>query len=319
MRSLCLGLLIASSLNAAPRAEHVFLVSVDGGKPAVIHESEMPVIKKLAAEGAVTWVANTIFPPKTLPSHTSMATGLGPDKHQVLWNDWLPLRGIVRVPTMFSLLKAKDAGAITAIFTGKAKFRHLWVKDSLDLFNFGENLDPATPTPVTEEKKVVPAQTVAKNAAAWIVEKKPRLCMIHFPDADSAGHKSGWGSPEQKEAFRVCDQALGQIVRAIEQAGIAGTSVIIVTADHGGHEKNHSENIPDDMNIPWIAWGQGVKKAHAITSAITTYDSAATALWLLDVPAPDTFDGKPVTEAFEDLPPVTPPAPPQPPAAPPKP
>jgi predicted AlkP superfamily pyrophosphatase or phosphodiesterase len=303
MRSIvCLCLLAASSLKAATRTEHVFLVSIDGGKPAVIHETEMPRLKKLAAEGAVTWVANTIFPPKTLPSHTSMTTGVGPDKHQVLWNDWLPLRGIVRVPTIFSLAKAQDPATSTALFTGKAKFRHLWVKDSLDVLNFGENLDPAKPTPVTEEKKVVPAQAVAKNAAAWIVEKKPRLCMIHFPDADSAGHKSGWGSPEQKEAFRVCDQALGQIVRAIEQAGIADRSVIIVTADHGGHEKNHSENIPDDMNIPWIAWGQGVKKGHAITSAVTTYDSAATALWLLDVPVPASFDGKPVAEAFVELP-----------------
>ena len=308
LRLACLLLLVAvSSLRAAPRAGHVFLVSIDGGKPAVIHESEMPRLKKLAAEGAVTWVANTIFPPKTLPSHTSMTTGVGPDKHQVLWNDWLPLRGVVKVPTMFSLTKEKDPAAITALFTGKAKFRHLWVKGSLDVLNLGVDLDPAHPTPVTEEKKVVPAQTVAKNASAWILQHKPRLCMIHFPDADSAGHKSGWGSPEQKEAFRVCDQALGQIVTALTQAGIADDSVIIVTADHGGHEKNHSENIPDDMNIPWIAWGKGVRKAHAITSAVTTYDSAATALWLLDVPVPASFDGKPVTEAFEDLPPPVPP------------
>lgn len=300
---LAVCLLASSSAPAAPRAEHVFVVSFDGGKPKVIHETEMPVIKRLAAEGASTWTANTIFPPKTLPSHTSMLTGLGPDKHQVLWNDWMPLRRVgANVQTIFSLTKKAAPDSITAAFVGKVKFRHLWLKDSLDRFDFNGPQTSGGPLPgaATEiEKSVVPAQTVAKNASAYITEKKPRLCFIHFPDADSAGHKSGWGSPEQKEAFKVCDQALGQIVRAIEQAGIASTSVILVTADHGGTGKNHKEDTPDDRNIPWIAWGKSVKKSHAITTAVNTFDTAATALWLLDVPLPAELDGKPVTEAFE--------------------
>lgn len=287
--------------HAAPRAEHVFVVSFDGGKPKVIHEAEMPVIKRLAAEGATTWVANTIMPPKTLPSHTSMLTGLTPEKHQVLWNDYMPIRGAVKVPTIFSLVKAADPASVTAAFVGKVKFRHLWLKDSLDVFDFGGPQDLAPVAGADEiEKRVVPAQTVAKGASAYIVARKPRLCFIHFPDADSAGHKSGWGSPEQKEAFKVCDQALGQVVRAIDQAGISGTSVMIITADHGGTGTNHKDDTPDDRNIPWIAWGAGVNRGSEIKSAVNTFDTAATALWLLGVPLPPALDGKPVQEAFVD-------------------
>lgn len=284
--------------RAERRADHVFIVSFDGGKPTVIHESEMPTLKKLAAEGAVTWVANTIFPPKTLPSHTSMLTGVDVAKHNVLWNDYLPIRGFVKVPTVFSMAKEKDSSISTALFAGKIKFRHLWLQGSLDEFNCG-GTQTLAPIPASEDKKLVPSQGVAKEAAAYIVAKKPNLCFIHFPDGDSAGHKSGWGSPEQKEAFKVSDQALSQIVKAIQQAGIADTSVILISADHGGHEKNHSENIPDDMNIPWIAWGKGVKKNFSITKPVTTFDTTATALWLLGVPVPETLDAKPVTEAFE--------------------
>ncbi|MDB6139905.1 MAG: hypothetical protein JWO94_2977 [Verrucomicrobiaceae bacterium] len=285
---------------AAPRAEHVFLVSIDGGKPAVIKESVMPVINKLAQEGAVTWEASTIFPSKTLPSHTSMITGVGPDKHNILWNDFEPIRGLVKVPTMFSLLKAQDPKAVTAMFVGKVKFRHLWLKDSLDLFNYGGEQSPAPVAGTPElEKTKVPSQGVAKQAAPWIKEHKPKLAFIHLTDADSAGHASGWGSPEQKEAFKVTDQALGQVIQAINDAGIADSSVVIVSADHGGHDKTHGLNIPDDMHIPWIAWGKGVKKNFTITAPVTTFDSAATALWLLDVPLPAEFDGKPVTSAFE--------------------
>ena len=299
-RFLSLLLLCPILSIAAPSAEHVFIFSIDGGKPAVIAESEMPTLKKIAAEGAVTWQANTIVPPKTLPSHTSMLTGVGPDKHHVLWNDFSPIKGLVKVPTVFSLLRSAEPKAITGMFVGKVKFRHLWLIDSLDIFDFGgpQTAAPVAGTPEIEKDKK-PSHMVAKNAAAWIKETKPRLAFIHFTDPDSAGHASGWGSPEQKDAFKVTDQALWQVWQAIKEAGIADTSVMIISADHGGHEKTHGLDIPEDMNIPWIAWGRGVKKNSVITAPVTTYDSAATALWLLDVPLPAEFDGKPVTSAFE--------------------
>ena len=300
LRLLTALLLSPALLIAAPRAEHVIVISIDGGKPAVIAESEMPTLKKMAAEGAVTWQASTIFPSKTLPSHTSMLTGVGPDKHQVLWNDFSPIKGKVKVPTAFSLLRAVDAKAVTGMFVCKQKFRHLWIEGTLDTFDFG---GPIQDTPVAGspeiEKDKKPAQLEAKNASAWIKEKKPKLLFVHFADPDTAGHKDGWGSPQQKEAFKVTDQALWQVWTAVKDAGIAESTVILISADHGGHDKTHGLNIPDDMIIPWVAWGKGVKANTTISSPVTTYDTAATALWLLDVPLPAEFDGKPVVSAFE--------------------
>lgn len=298
---LVLFLASALPLRAERRVDHVFIVSFDGGKPAVIAESEMPTLKKLAAEGAVTWTAQTIFPSKTLPSHTSMLTGLSPARHHVLWNNYEPQRGAILAPTVFAIAKKVDPSLSTALFAGKAKFQHLLQPGSLDMFDFkGQQRETVITGAEEIEKSVNPAQVVAKAAAAYILEKKPNLCFIHFPDPDSAGHKSGWGSPEQKEAFKVSDQALSQVVQALENAGIAQSSVILISADHGGHDKTHGENIPDDMIIPWIAWGKGVKKNFAITDAVTTYDTAATALWLLGVPLPGDLDGKPVKQAFVD-------------------
>ena len=53
------------------------------------------------------------------------------------------------------------------------------------------------------------------------------------------------------------------------------------------------------MQIPWIAWGKGVKRGFAITAPVTTCDTAATALWLLNVSCPPLLDGTPVTSAFQ--------------------
>ena len=143
------------------------------------------------------------------------------------------------------------------------------------------------------------ADKVAAQAAAYIVQHKPNLCFIHFADPDSVGHKFGWGSPQQLEAFAKTDAALDVVVKAIGQAGIADETVVIVSADHGGHGRTHGSKNPEDMQIPWIAWGKGVKRGFAITAPVNTCDTAATALWLLNVPCPPSLDGTPVTSAFQ--------------------
>jgi predicted AlkP superfamily pyrophosphatase or phosphodiesterase len=281
---LALGILALALAEAAaaPRARHVFIVSIDGGKPAVMQKSKMPTLFSLIKQGSSTWKAQTIFPSITLVSHTSMLTGVGPEKHGISWNDWKPEKGVVAVPTVFGLARAK--GFSTALFTGKEKFQHLNVPGTLKTFSF-----PA-----------YKAEEVAQVAARYIEVTKPNLCFIHFADADGAGHASGWGSPQQMEALADVDGALGVIYRAIWKAGIARDSVVLISADHGGHDKNHGTSAAEDMTIPWIAWGAGVRRGYTITAGITTYDTAATALWLLDVPIPENWDGKPVTSAFSE-------------------
>ena len=294
--------LLALSSGAAPRAEHVFIISLDGGKPAAIEQSQMPVLGRLVAEGAHTWTATTIFPSITLPSHTSMLTGVGPDTHRILWNGWVPSRGVVGVPTVFS--EAKKAGFSTAMFVGKEKFRHLLLTNSVDEFTYGRSdaiqvvKSDGDGGEVKREGTVL-ADRVARQAATYIVEHKPNLCFIHFADPDSVGHRSGWGSPQQLEAFAKSDAALDVVMKAISQAGIADQSVVIVTADHGGHGHTHGSKNPEDMEIPWVAWGKGVKRGFAITAPVSTCDTAATALWLLNVPCATKMEGAPVTSAFQ--------------------
>jgi predicted AlkP superfamily pyrophosphatase or phosphodiesterase len=280
----------------------VFIISLDGGKPAAIEQSSMPVLKQVVAEGAHTWTANTIFPSITLPGHTSMLTGVGPEKHRILWNGWVPTNGVVRVPTVFSF--AKEAGFSTAMFVGKEKFRHLLRTNTVDCFDYpraaaSEVVKSDTGDARLKKEGTVLADEVARDAAAYIVAHKPSLCFIHFADPDAVGHKFGWSSPEQLEAFAKTDSALEVVLKAIRKAGIATNSVVIISADHGGHGKGHGTNQPEDMHIPWIAWGKGVKPHFAITAPVTTCDTTATALWLLDVPCPPSLDGHPVTSAFE--------------------
>ncbi len=270
--------------HAAPLTSHVLIVSFDGGKPAVMQQCEMPTYVAVTKDGASTFTAQTVFPSITLVSHTSMLAGVGPDKHKILWNNWQEAKGKFTFPTVFSI--AKQAGLSTACFAGKDKFLHFDAPGTLDQFAIPNNK----------------AKAIAETAAAYLIEKKPNLMFVHFPDADSAGHQFGWGSPEQIRAFADTDAALKILVDGIEKAGVKADTTVILSADHGGHDRTHGSNTPDDMTIPWITFGKAAKPNHTITTPVTTYDTAATTLYLLGLEIPKEWDGKPVTDAYEATP-----------------
>ncbi len=287
-----LGLFRPAAAIAAPRAGHVFIISFDQGNPDLIQKSAMPTLHQMAAEGSRTWSAYTVLPSVTLPAHTSMLTGVGPQVHQVLWNSYAPEKGLVKLPTIFSY--AKEHGLVTAMFVGKDKFKHLNLPGSLDAFVWPQPEDDA--------------KAVAKAFAEQVAKLKPHLCFIHFLDPDAAGHKYGAASPEKMRALADCDAALKTIRDAIAAAGLAESSVIILTADHGSHDVinkdgktvgTHDTAETADVKIPWVAWGKGVKKNFTVTAPVVQYDTAATALWLLGIPLPEYFWGRPVTSAFE--------------------
>jgi arylsulfatase A-like enzyme len=93
------------------------------------------------------------------------------------------------------------------------------------------------------------------------------------------------------------DTTLAQLIASAEQSFGTGNFTVIVTADHGGHDKNHGSSDPLDVTIPWIAWGRGVTPA-ALSRPVETIDTAATVLWLFGVERPNAWAGKSVAEAF---------------------
>jgi len=300
--ALLAGALLPDARAATPRARaaHLFIISFDQAAPFNIEAAEMPVFKKLAADGAHTWEAFTIVPSLTLPSHVSMLTGVGVQKHQITWNDWDPAKPRLAVPTIFQL--ARSRGFSTAFVASKEKFKTLEAAGGIDSFELPEDYL---------------CDGIAAAAIRIIRAEKPKLMFIHFGDPDFAGHLHGVRSPEKLAALAACDAALGRIRAAIAEAGLADSSVLILTADHGGHDRTPEENelrakrgLPpqpgthgdattDDVTIPWVAAGKGVKPGFKVTAPVLQYDTAATALWLLGVPLPTGFWGRPVTSAFE--------------------
>jgi predicted AlkP superfamily pyrophosphatase or phosphodiesterase len=265
-------------------SRHVILVSIDGLRADAIEASNARTLTRLLAEGSGTLSAQTILPSKTLPSHASMLTGVVPATHGITWNsDETDEYGVVSVPTIFQL--AHEAGYRTAAFFSKKKFNHLIIEGSLDevrVPRFG----------------LVPASRTVGEAIQYMRREQPNLLFVHIAEADFMGHRIGWMSMPYRWGVREADAAVGALLEAAKKTYGADNFTLIVTADHGGHGRDHGTDATTDTTIPWISYGQGIRPGHPITGQVHTMDTAATVLRVLGVPVPTSWDGTVLAEAL---------------------
>ena len=276
-----------------PAVEHVLIIIVDGLRPDVLLLAEAPTLHALARGGAYSFWARTTDVAVTLPSCTSMLTGVSPRIHGITWNGALPADKQVYplVPTVVEL--ATRAGYVTAMVAGKSKFATL--------------NRPGTVThafvPTTQK---VSDEQVAVEAVKMIEAYQPALLCVHFPDVDAAGHAKGWGSREQLAQIATTDVQLALVLAALDRAGLRGSTLVLVSADHGGAGRSHGANDLRSRYIPWIVAGPGVRPGYDLTQGgglqVTTEDTCATVCWLLGLPAQPYFEGTAVTAAFEPVP-----------------
>ena len=278
----------ADSTKVGFVSSHVVVISIDGLRPDAIAKYDAKTIQRLMKGGSFTLEAKTIFPSKTLPSHTSMLTGVDVDQHHVTWNeDKTDSHGHVDVPTIFGL--ARTAGFTTAAFFSKPKFHHLEAANTLDYVR--------SPKGSLMDSKWPAVRTVAEVKKYLGTGAMPNLMFVHIAEPDQAGHLFGWMSFMYGKAVREADNAIAQVLAAADAKFGASNYSVILTADHGGHGRNHGSDDPRDTTIPWVVWGRGVTPGMTL-EGIRTMDTAATALWLLGVDMPATFEGKAIQRAF---------------------
>ena len=205
----CFGLLVA---GAPAQVRHVVVVGVDGLSPDGLLRAEAPHLKRLQSQGAWTLRARAVMPTSSGPNWASMIMGAGPEQHGVTSNDWRPdkydiaptVRGPGGIfPTIFSVLREQMPGATLGVFHDWGGYGHLFERQAVDVIE-----DTAGPTNTTQ------------RAVEFIHRRKPTLTFIHLDHVDGAGHKYGHGTPEYYAAVAMADELIGEVMGAIEKAGI---------------------------------------------------------------------------------------------------
>lgn len=275
----------AASTPDSALSQHVIVISIDGLRPDAIEAFELRTLQELMRRGSFTLEASTILPSKTLPSHASMITGRPPEVHGLTFNSARPENGLVAVATMFEM--ARHDGRHVAAFYSKAKLRHLDRPDSYDYRQ----------APSFNADNWMATRTVP-DAIRYLRHHRPNLLFVHIGEPDYAGHGAGWMGFFYGLSVRRADAAVERLVEAAEAEYGAGNFTVLVTADHGGHGRGHGSDDPQDVLIPWIAYGKGIR-VDGRPTGVRTMDTAATALWLLGVPLFERIEGRPVHDVFD--------------------
>jgi len=261
--------------------EHIVLVSIDGLRPDAINANNAPHLYQLTQTGLYYPAAQTIQRSVTLPSHTSMLTGLDSRQHNIYKNKSLP--GFIMPPTVLKMLKKE--GKSTATFFSKEKLNFLFPPDSIDyIYARGQN-------------GIDSQQTTARHLASEFARRWDKngfnLTFIHIREPDIAGHRHGWMSDAYlNQAVPAADQAIGQIHSSIKNSRYANNTLLIITADHGGKDKTHSGNRQEDLTIPWLAVFPLMKAVTHHEKNVSIYDTTPTILYLLGTPIPTGLDGQ---------------------------
>ncbi len=292
---LVLALLSPAAAHAADSpiaADNVVLIVVDGFRPDAIRQAKLPNIQGFIKSGCSTMKAQTVVPSLTLPAVTSMLTGLPVEQHGITWNEYEPMRGFLKAPTVFEIASFA-VGKLGAVFLNKEKLLHVAKPDRGLLVQVCSVTDPAC----NAQKIAGDVITAYKTST----EGKPSMFLIHLADPDSAGHEKGWMSRSYLQALESTDRAIGTIVKGFHELGLYKRTAFIITSDHGGHDKTHGTTSHEDMTIPWIAAGPGIKSGCEIKSAVSLMDTAATVMRVLGVKEYYVeWSSRPIAEIFTD-------------------
>ena len=271
--------------------KHIVVIGFDGLSPDGLEHSDTPNFDKLINEGSYTFHARAVLPTSSSPNWASMIMGAGPEQHGITSNSWEKNNFILPAvaqsedflfPTIFSLIdKQIENAEIGAIYHWDG-FGRLFEKSAVDYDIIGK----------TEDETV-------NLASEYIESKKPTFTFIHFDHVDHAGHEFGHGTKEYYKSVEKADELLAQVMKAIEKAGIANETMVIISADHGGVGKGHGGESLKEIEIPFIVWGKSIKKNHKINYPVCQYDNAATVSFALGLKAPIAWIGKPVKDVFQ--------------------
>ena len=340
-RALCAGLALtlatACSGGAKPRAHNVLLVTIDTLRADALgaygsQSGATPHLDELAARGVLFEQAHASAP-NTLPSHASILTGLHPYHHRVRENGVNSLaESHVVLAQRFSAAGyatgAEVAAVVLARGTGIAHgFDHFQDTESpgvalqqIRVESDGSLDDPSAVT--GGDAKVADLHTrgaadITRAGIAFVREHRgaPFFLWLHYydphwPYAPPAPYAARFSANRYAGEVAAVDESLAQVTRELEQLGLAESTLLVVTGDHGEGLGDHGESrhsylvYQATMHVPLLFVGPGVPAGRRVATPVQTVDIAPTILaWAGLEPTPSS-DGASLLPAFagQDLP-----------------
>jgi predicted AlkP superfamily pyrophosphatase or phosphodiesterase len=196
---------------------------------------------------SITWI-----------NHTTLVTGVNPQKHGVLYNgllvrggpteppaieQWRDKADLVRVPTVYDAayragLKTAQVDWVAILNSGTIHHEFLEIPKPGGATE-REMIDAGLVTAEdirdwTKGRTIVWRDAVWTKAATHIIEKhRPNLLLYHLLTTDAVNHANGPGSIASYTAYAYADRLIGDLLDSLTRAGLRDRATIVVTTDHG--------------------------------------------------------------------------------------
>ena len=248
----------------------VALILVDGMRPDAI--TNVAKAQEMIKKSASAMDATTVMPSVTLPCHVSLFHSVDSERHGTTTNIYAPqvrpINGLCEV--LFRNEKT------CAFFYDWEQLRDLSRPDSLEFSYFIKG----------RRNWSASAKKITETSIEYINENKTNFAFIYLGYPDNAGHEHNWMSKEYNEAVEVCWDHIDKIVNSLPE-----DYTVIVTADHGGHDRRHGNDIPEDMLIPVIIKGPDFVPGSKLEN-VNIKDLAPTIAKLIGVKPDEEWEGK---------------------------
>jgi len=263
--------------SPSPSVRSVLLIVVDGLRPDALSAAAAPTMRRIVREGSSTLRSRTVMPSVTLPCHTSMFYGVSPERHGITDNRWHPMAR--PVPSLLDVVYR--AGRKTAMFYNWGELRDLAAPSSLDVAHLvayerteGDESDQRTFALATD----------------WVRDTPDfGLAFAYYGMVDMTGHAHGWMSEPYLSRVADADRAITRVVDALPRDG---SCLVVLTSDHGGHDKTHGTDADEDMTVPLALWRPGGAARSHDLGVTSILDIAPTIAAALGVERPREWEGR---------------------------
>ena len=124
-------------------------------------------------------------------------------------------------------------------------------------------------------------ETVTRASLDMMADGSVDFLFTYLGWPDGAGHDAGWMGEEYLRAVRGSLQCIRRLIEAAPD-----DCLTIVTADHGGHDRCHGTELEEDMRIPVILHGRGLRGT--LEGPVSILDLAPTVVKVMGcTPAPE--------------------------------
>lgn len=324
------GTFLAAGITDAAEADrHVVIISIDGLAGFLLDDPKapLPAIRQLAREGAFVEGGMRVSNPSvTWPNHTSIVTGVRPEKHSTIANGVL-VRGGVGVPVVIDprqdksalvrVLTLYDRAHAAGLATGEINWPCTRGATTLDdsFPDVPETLSHSTPRLVEELvaagilKDETDASFRTQSAAGrdhvWteaachlIRNRMPNLLLLHLLNVDGTHHAFGAQTSAGYTANAYADACVARVLAALEEAGVRERTTVFVVSDHG------FIRTPQAIRPNIVLRKAGLLKADGarISEAqVNVVPEGGIGLVYCNVPGQVEADSKRVKELFEGL------------------